>query len=239
MCMYTVAHTHAHTKILTFSELAGGIDSIDIGVFAVQLLGEGMAEQYLGRKLDLQDHSRIELRNRTSSARASFHAHKSELCGKSYHIRDKTELFDSVGTSTALLVICMRAMGGEPVVLEGAAACPPAAPCWRGLQCDSCHRRSLGRRPEGLSCVSRAAAHTREPSSTSSARRPRDPRCQESRWRPLQHGAAGGQAAAPSRTAGSPPIVRMQIPTAQNGCAAWSMTKAMCDELDATRRKML
>jgi hypothetical protein len=90
------------TKILTFSDLASGMESIDIGSFAVEVLGAGASEKYLGRKLDMQDHNRAELRNRISSAWAAFHVHKSELCGKFYHIRDRAKLFDSVVTSTAL-----------------------------------------------------------------------------------------------------------------------------------------
>jgi hypothetical protein len=79
--------------------------------------------------------------------------------------------------------ICMRTMGGGPAVLEGAAACLQQHPaggvssptpgigdpsddarssCWRALALDA------------------FAAHTREPSSKTSGRRPRDLRCQES-----------------------------------------------------------
>jgi hypothetical protein len=65
-----------------------------------------------------------------------------------------------------------------------------------------------GARAGDLACVGRCTAHTGEPSRTWDSRTsfgcpPRDLPCQESRWRPLQQGGAGGQAAAPSSTAGS------------------------------------
>ena len=90
------------TKVLTWDYLVTGSRIISIGEHSVDILSETQTERYLGRKLCMQDCQHTELMNIIYAAWAAFHKHKGELCSKFYRLEDRTKLFESVFTPSAL-----------------------------------------------------------------------------------------------------------------------------------------
>ena len=68
----------------------------------IEVLSREGSTMYLGRLLSAHNTQDTELDFRIERAWKKFFAHKSELCGKGYRLRDRLKLFDSVVTSTVL-----------------------------------------------------------------------------------------------------------------------------------------
>ena len=103
---YGLKLNYDKTKVLTWNHLSQGHSSIIVGDQAVEILAEDKAEKYLGRKLCMFKCQEAEFNNRLACAWASFHEHKSELCGKHYHLKDRMKLFEAVVSTTLLYACC-------------------------------------------------------------------------------------------------------------------------------------
>ena len=108
--VYGLKLNYDKTKILTWDRLRRGCSAVTIHGRQVEVLAENQAEKYLGRKLCFQNSQATELNHRLACAWASFHKHKSELCGKNYNVNDRVKLFEAVVSTTLLYGCCSWAL---------------------------------------------------------------------------------------------------------------------------------
>jgi hypothetical protein len=88
------------TKILTNQTSGGG--SLNASGNYIDILAPEESTMYLGRRFSLFSLHETELDNRIKQAWRKFWAHKSELCGKAYRLKDRLRLFNSVVTPSVL-----------------------------------------------------------------------------------------------------------------------------------------
>jgi hypothetical protein len=88
------------TKILT-NELEGS-RSLNVSGKSIDILAPEESTMYLGRRFSLHNLHDTEIDNRIQQAWRKFWAHKSELCGKGYRLKDRLRLFNSVVTASVL-----------------------------------------------------------------------------------------------------------------------------------------
>ena len=90
------------TKILSNIPPDERPESLKVGATSIEVLKEGVAERYLGRKLTLDHYHATELANRISPGWAAFTKHKVALCDQRCHLRLRLKLFESTVTPVAL-----------------------------------------------------------------------------------------------------------------------------------------
>ena len=91
------------TKILPMRECSDA--SVKVGNSLVSILAPSDAERYLGRKLSMGNYHEVEVTNRISAAWASFMYYKAELCCRSFVVKQRLRLFDTV-VAPSLLYGC-------------------------------------------------------------------------------------------------------------------------------------
>ena len=79
----------------------------------VEVLPFADSVTYLGREVSFKDHQDLELQNRIAKAWGKFMAHKHELCGPHYPLRDRLRLFGATITSSVLYGCGTWAMTAE------------------------------------------------------------------------------------------------------------------------------
>ena len=90
------------TKILSNIPPEERPESLKVGATSIEVLKEGAAERYLGRKLTLDHYHATELANRISAGWAAFTKHKVALCDQKCHLRLRLKLFESTVTPVVL-----------------------------------------------------------------------------------------------------------------------------------------
>ena len=90
------------TKILSNIPPEERPESLKVGTTSIEVLKEGVAERYHGRKLTLDNYQATELANRISAGWASFTKHKVALCDQKCHLRLRMKLFESTVTPAVL-----------------------------------------------------------------------------------------------------------------------------------------
>jgi len=101
------------TKVMTWSSLAGGHDSVDVFGQSVAILDEEDAERYLGRKLSFGGCHETEISNRIAAGWAAFSQHKSELCCSHYSLSDRIKLFEAAVTPAVLYACSTWTLTGK------------------------------------------------------------------------------------------------------------------------------
>ena len=81
------------TKMLTSSRWVGGLKSLKVGAFEVEVLVDFAHERCLGRRRCFSGMHKAELNNRFSAGWAVFRIHKGELCNRAYPVGDRLRLF--------------------------------------------------------------------------------------------------------------------------------------------------
>lgn len=89
------------TKVLTTSSSRPGSE-ISIGAGKVKILDADESERYLGRKVCMEDYHQTELNHRIAAGWCAFAKLKFILCSKSYELRLRIKLFESVVTPSVL-----------------------------------------------------------------------------------------------------------------------------------------
>jgi hypothetical protein len=88
------------TKVLTNQIAAGKL--LRFSGKSIDILAPEESTMYLGRRFSLHSLHDTELDNRIQQAWRKFWAHKSELCGVGFRLKDRLRLFDSIITASVL-----------------------------------------------------------------------------------------------------------------------------------------
>lgn len=91
------------TKILRMDKsLRHSTAFMEVAGMKIEVLPRDSSTMYLGRLLSVDNLHDEEIDHRLAKAWKSFFAHKGQLCNRSFRLRDRLRLFESVVTSTAL-----------------------------------------------------------------------------------------------------------------------------------------
>eukprot|EP00973_Karenia_brevis_P046754 6487414-Karenia_brevis.AAC.1 len=93
------------TKILSNARWRRGEsrhEFVNIGSMKLEILKRESFTKYLGRKITFQDVHKSELENRLAAGWRKFAVFKQELTGKTYPLRQRLRLFESLITPTVL-----------------------------------------------------------------------------------------------------------------------------------------
>ena len=75
---------------------------MEVAGMKIEVLSKGSSTMYLGRLLSVDAVHDTELDHRLEKAWNNFFAHKAQLCNRSFRLRDRLRLFESVVTSSVL-----------------------------------------------------------------------------------------------------------------------------------------
>ena len=75
---------------------------MEVAGMKIEVLSKGSSTMYLGRLLSVDAVHDTELDHRLEKAWKNFFAHKAQLCNRSFRLRDRLRLFESVVTSSVL-----------------------------------------------------------------------------------------------------------------------------------------